>query len=168
MPDPIGPADNDAPAPRDYRVPGAMDRRSFLTWTAEATLGASAVLMAATVARALVPPERSIDGTARIGRLAVAKVAELKVGKPLIADYGSDVLFVVKTAPDTIAVFDSACPHVGCKLRYNEATRRFECPCHGGVFDISGRKLAGPATRDMVRAKFEIAGGEVVVSGFQS
>lgn len=37
------------------------------------------------------------------------------------------------------------CTHMGGKLRYNEHTGRWECPCHGSVFTLMGEPLAAPA-----------------------
>ncbi|PIP48056.1 MAG: hypothetical protein COX16_02180, partial [Deltaproteobacteria bacterium CG23_combo_of_CG06-09_8_20_14_all_51_20] len=39
--------------------------------------------------------------------------------------------------------------HLGCLVNYNPLTRRFECPCHGSVYDITGKKLKGPTTRGL-------------------
>lgn len=168
MSEPIRPADNDAPASGHPEVPPPMDRRSFLVWAATASLGASVVFMGATVVQAIMPPSRSIEGKTKVGKLAVAKVADLKEGVPVLAEYGDDVVFVVKNAEDSFHVFDAACPHVRCKLQFNAETKEFDCPCHASSFDINGKKLGGPAPRDMIPAVFEIAAGEVVVSGFQS
>lgn len=38
------------------------------------------------------------------------------------------------------------CPHLGCALRWNEAERSWDCPCHGSRFTESGRLIIGPAT----------------------
>lgn len=40
------------------------------------------------------------------------------------------------------------CPHMGCKLVYNAATRLWECPCHGSRFDDIGHVISAPAVHD--------------------
>ena len=35
------------------------------------------------------------------------------------------------------------CMHLGCPVRYVEASARFICPCHGGVYDFRGGVPAG-------------------------
>lgn len=40
------------------------------------------------------------------------------------------------------------CPHMGCPLRYNPGSRRWECPCHGSAFDVLGQVEAAPAAHD--------------------
>ena len=46
-------------------------------------------------------------------------------------------------AGDFIAL-SSTCPHLGCQVRWEEHNNRFFCPCHNGVFDPSGKAIAGP------------------------
>jgi nitrite reductase/ring-hydroxylating ferredoxin subunit len=148
-----------------YAAPPPMPRRSFLVWIASAALAVSGLFMGATVVQALMPPARSIDGKTKVGALAVAKVADLKVGKPVLADYGDDVLFLIKKSPSEVVVLSQTCPHVGCKLSFNEKTQQFDCPCHASSFTIDGKKLGGPAPRNMFGANFEIKDGAIVVSG---
>lgn len=40
------------------------------------------------------------------------------------------------------------CPHMGGKLRYDEETRRWVCPCHGSAFTTLGEMLCAPALHD--------------------
>jgi Rieske Fe-S protein len=46
-------------------------------------------------------------------------------------------------ADDFIAL-SSTCPHLGCQVRWEEQNNRFFCPCHNGIFDPTGRAIAGP------------------------
>jgi nitrite reductase/ring-hydroxylating ferredoxin subunit len=46
-------------------------------------------------------------------------------------------------ADDFIAL-SSTCPHLGCQVRWEEQNDRFFCPCHSGVFDPTGKAIAGP------------------------
>lgn len=41
------------------------------------------------------------------------------------------------------------CPHLGCRVPYCESSGRFECPCHGSVFNKKGEYLKGPSPRGM-------------------
>ena len=141
-----------------------MERRSFLVWIASGLLAVGGLLAGATVVQALVPPSRSIDGKTKAGRVSVAKLADLQVGKPVAVDYGDDVLWVVKNSATQVAVLNQACPHVGCKLSFNEKTKQFDCPCHASHFEMDGKRIDGPAPRNMDPAAFAIVNGDVVVS----
>ena len=167
MSDSIGPTDKDA-GRRVTPAPVSMDRRGFLVWAAGASLGASGIFIGATVIQAMVPPSRSADGKKRAGKVAVARVSDLKVNEPRLAEYGQDLVFVVKMSGTKVLVFDAACPHVGCALFFSKESNEFKCPCHNSAFSIEGRRLVGPAPRNMISAVSEIVNGEVVVSGFQA
>ncbi len=41
------------------------------------------------------------------------------------------------------------CTHLGCTLSYDEAAKQLVCPCHHSQFDTSGKRLAGPAQRNL-------------------
>jgi menaquinol-cytochrome c reductase iron-sulfur subunit len=43
------------------------------------------------------------------------------------------------------------CAHLGCPVRWVDAAERFICPCHGGVYDLLGRRVGGPPVRPLDR-----------------
>ena len=56
----------------------------------------------------------------------------------------------------------SRCAHLGCPVRWVDAAERFICPCHGGVYDLLGRRVGGPPVRPLDRFYTRVnASGEV-------
>jgi Rieske Fe-S protein len=53
------------------------------------------------------------------------------------------VVYLVRSG-DGVRALDSTCTHLGCRTRFNPGTNRIECPCHGGIYDATGRVLGGP------------------------
>lgn len=41
------------------------------------------------------------------------------------------------------------CPHMGCSLKFNKEELTFDCPCHGSRFDIEGKCINAPSTKDI-------------------
>ena len=61
-------------------------------------------------------------------------------------------------------VFSSTCTHLGCGVRWDEPSKKFLCPCHGGTFDSEGRPIAGPVFRPLDRLQARVGSdGELEV-----
>jgi menaquinol-cytochrome c reductase iron-sulfur subunit len=57
----------------------------------------------------------------------------------------------------------SRCAHLGCPVRWVDAARNFICPCHGGVYDLLGRRVGGPPPRPLDRFYTRVIGEDVQV-----
>ncbi len=57
----------------------------------------------------------------------------------------------------------SRCAHLGCPVRWVDAAERFICPCHGGVYDLLGRRVGGPPVRPLDRFYTRVSGENVEV-----
>ena len=41
-------------------------------------------------------------------------------------------------------IFNATCTHLGCLIKWDQPSKRFLCPCHGGVYNENGEVIAGP------------------------
>ena len=62
---------------------------------------------------------------------------------------GQDFLLFVKDG-EAWAV-SRTCTHLGCRIGYLEDKGLIECPCHQSRFTPEGRRIAGPAEKDLPR-----------------
>ena len=69
----------------------------------------------------------------------------------------------VVNANDYIFALSQKCPHLGCHVPYCDSSGRFECPCHGSIYDLAGEYITGPAPRGMDRYEVKLDGDNVVV-----
>src|SRR5262249_13862973 len=79
-----------------------------------------------------------------------------------------DPCILVRPAEHVLVAFNQKCTHLSCAVipRVDEGIIR--CPCHDGVFDLaSGRPLAGPPRRPLVRVLLEVRGGEIYATGHE-
>lgn len=72
------------------------------------------------------------------------------------------VVYVRREGAD-VHVLDSTCTHLGCRTRYDAATKQFLCPCHGGAYDMAGQVVAGPPPLPLRRIEARVEDGHVVV-----
>jgi quinol---cytochrome c reductase iron-sulfur subunit, bacillus type len=59
--------------------------------------------------------------------------------------------WVVKMSEQKVVAFSPWCTHLGCAYHWDAQKNEFLCPCHGSVFGIDGKVLAGPAPRPLDR-----------------
>ncbi len=72
-------------------------------------------------------------------------------------------VWVVRRSAGGFAVFSPICPHLGCHYKWDPEMAHFECPCHGSVFTIDGRVIAGPAPRPLDTLPYRIENGTLYV-----
>ena len=47
---------------------------------------------------------------------------------------------------------NTACTHMGCKLKWNSAELSWDCPCHGSRFTYEGDIIEGPALKSIKKS----------------
>jgi Rieske Fe-S protein len=62
---------------------------------------------------------------------------------------GLKKIAVYKDEKDQIHAFDATCSHLGCIVRWNDAERSWDCPCHGSRYNKDGKVINGPAINDL-------------------
>ena len=68
-----------------------------------------------------------------------------------------------KSSHGKVNVFSSTCTHLACNVIWREDAQVFECPCHSGRFDSSGRPIAGPPTKPLSSLEYKIEDGNLLV-----
>jgi menaquinol-cytochrome c reductase iron-sulfur subunit len=93
---------------------------------------------------------------------------------PVIGDAGKTTVYVRKFAPgkdkvnegqdpQPYVVISTRCAHLGCPVRYIQASQKFVCPCHGGVYGFQGQVEGGPPVRPLDRFYTRVTAGRVEV-----
>ena len=95
----------------------------------------------------LFPGRRKLDKL----KLFVGKTTDILVGqsKAFTTPEGEGYLLTnTGSGQNPFIAFSSRCPHLGCKVGWQEDKNRFYCPCHGGAFDANGVATEGPPAQD--------------------
>lgn len=64
-------------------------------------------------------------------------------------------------------VLEQTCTHLGCPVAWTSASNTFNCPCHGSVFNKTGRNIGGPAPSPLHKHNFHLQNGRLIVEGRQ-
>jgi cytochrome b6-f complex iron-sulfur subunit len=94
------------------------------------------------------------------GRIRLGRATRFVSGTATYLDEGR--LYVVNVE-DTYFALSQRCPHLGCRVPFCVSSGRFECPCHGSIFDLAGEYIKGPSPRGMDRYELALDGDELVV-----
>lgn len=65
---------------------------------------------------------------------------------------------IYKDAAGNVHTLDPTCMHMGCRVRWNNAERSWDCPCHGSRYDPTGHVIEGPTVKDLVKIKIKRSG----------
>ena len=140
----------------------AVSRRQFLglAWAV-----ASLIL----VVQAAVALYQFLKPTAQVGtfgsKLSAGNVGEFQVGtvSTIRAVHG----YVSRLGPDGVLVMSWRCTHLGCTVPWIEADGKFNCPCHGSIYNTKGEVLAGPAPRPLDFYPAAVVNNELIVDTSQ-
>ena len=72
-------------------------------------------------------------------------------------------VYVLSTDGRTYIAMSNICTHLGCRVRWITEQDQFFCPCHNGVFDISGNVVAGPPPRPLDRYDVKVENDQLYV-----
>jgi Rieske Fe-S protein len=96
---------------------------------------------------------------------------------PAIGEAGKSTVYVRKATSKDVSPSDrdqhikplpfvaisTRCAHLGCPVRYIQASQKFVCPCHGGIYDVQGKVIGGPPVRPLDRFYTRVIAGRVQV-----
>jgi Rieske Fe-S protein len=117
-----------------------------------------------------IPASSSSPGnTAQVASAAkpIANTSAMVVDSPVYFQYPSgypNVLF--KRSDGTLEAYSLLCTHVCCECSYVASSNVFYCPCHGSVFDMSGKVVRGPAALPLPKVTLNVdSAGNVFPTG---
>jgi Rieske Fe-S protein len=168
----------------DRQIPGAFEgesvtRRRFMTGTAH-TAGAIAASAFALPAlgfalgpvfeehkqpwNAIGAPDEFPDDT-YVPKTVTTTAGIGQAGKTTVyvRRYNAEIDTEPRDQYNEYIAISTRCMHLGCAVRFVEASARFICPCHGGVYDFEGKVSGGPPVRPLDRFYTRMRNGLVEV-----
>ncbi len=140
----------------DDREEDGVDRRRFLNLSWKVLGAGLAVEAGWTTYDILVPrPTGAFGGVVDAGTVNQFPEGTVR--------YFLGGRFYVTSTEGTLLALYQKCPHLGCRVPFCDSSERFECPCHGSVFNIKGEYIEGPTPRGMDRFPIKVVGEKVLV-----
>ena len=151
----------------------AGTRRRFFEWVIKASAGFIGVSLAVPLVGYLISPAFKRRALTWVD---VGASDELATGVPTQLEYVATLqdgyhetktqkaVWAVKQANGDVTVFSPMCTHLGCGYHWDGGSQQFKCPCHGSVFDVSGRVVGGPAPRPLDALPSKVDKGRLLVT----
>lgn len=107
------------------------------------------------------------------GTINAGAVSEMQVGDVKVIREGK---CYVTRVPEGFLALWWKCPHLGCTVPWRPedpvmegdtafaSKGRFNCPCHGSLYNRYGQIIQGPAPRPMDRFPLEVKDGRILVA----
>lgn len=74
----------------------------------------------------------------------------VEVPAPLpLSGVHTDHDFLLFATPEGVTAVSRICTHLGCRISYQEDKGYIECPCHHSRFTPEGKRIAGPAEKNL-------------------
>lgn len=135
-------------------------RRRFMEWGVWAILATVGVALASVLGAAVALPAL---GSRRKRTFILGEVEKLAVeprrfdlvfqeSQGWWSERRSEVYYAARDESGEIRVMSSVCTHLGCTVRWEEQSKHFICPCHGGIYDAEGEVVSGPPPKRLRRA----------------
>ena len=173
-----------SPYTADRNIPGAFEgetvtRRRFMTGSVHMAGGiAGAAIGLPALGFALGPiferqkarwedvgrPSDFVDDTYRPKVITIqAGVGEVGKTTVYIRKHNEEFDGPIKDRYDRYVAISTRCMHLGCPVRFIEASQRFVCPCHGGVYEFTGKVAGGPPVRPLDRFYTRVRNGRLEI-----
>ncbi|RZJ20135.1 MAG: FAD-dependent oxidoreductase [Acinetobacter sp.] len=82
-------------------------------------------------------------------------LSRLKPDEGKVVDFKDEKLAIYKSKAGKVTALSPVCTHAGCIVSFNAVEKSWDCPCHGGRFDIDGKVLSGPPRENLKQVDLE-------------
>ncbi len=89
----------------------------------------------------------------RFGGAVSRHLRAIQRGHGRLVDLQGQVVAASRDDQGRLTLLSPVCPHLGCRVNWNQAEGTWDCPCHGSRFTATGEVLAGPAERNLERVE---------------
>ena len=160
------------PLSRNDRVSKKGTHVAAQQWSRKAFMTRLGSLATAAVGLSIVLTPRRVlavaSGASSLTKVTTLQKLKVGVNGPLTFQVNAPApntneIFLVRGAKGGVTALEATCRHMGCPVAWVGKDNRFECPCHGSEYAISGKVVHGPATKNLYQHKVALRAGQVWV-----
>jgi menaquinol-cytochrome c reductase iron-sulfur subunit len=152
--------------------PAEATRRGFFQIAIGVLAGVGGLVLGIPLVGSLIGPAFR-KKTARWAR--VVTVESLPLGQPTVVSFTDQSsegylretvvrnVWAVRRSAAAVTVYSPICTQLSCRYNWEPNSGRFLCPCHGSLFALDGKVLAGPAPRPLDTLPVKIENGALYV-----
>ena len=138
-----------------------MLRRYFVNTLLSSGIAATAASILYPILKFVIPPETAESA---VMSASAGRPGDVPPNSGKIFQFGGEPGLIVRTAEGELRAFSARCTHLNCTVQYDSGAKQIVCACHGGVFDLTGKNIAGPPPRPLLTYSVNVRGDEIVVS----
>lgn len=79
----------------------------------------------------------------------VSNDIDIEKGEAKAVEIEGQKMGVYRDEKGQLHTVDTTCTHMGCELKWNDAEKSWDCPCHGSRFTYEGEIVEGPAINEL-------------------
>ncbi len=141
-----------------------VPRRRFFKWGVGVISGAMGLGYLGLAGSYLWPPPENTEPLEKVG-----SVKDFPQGIPTMVSYQGvgvkEGVYVTNLGNGNWLALDFHCTHLNCPVAWSQSSKKYFCPCHGGIYDINGNVLGGPPPHPLPRRVIQQQGDNVMVGG---
>ena len=138
-----------------------MLRRHFTNALLGSGFAATAASIIYPILKFIIPPE---NAESAVMSVSAGKPDDLPANSGKIFQFGGEPGLLIRTAEGDLRAFSARCTHLNCTVQYDAGEKQIVCACHGGVFDLNGKNVAGPPPKPLIAYSVNARDDEIVVS----
>lgn len=136
-------------------------RRWFLNGMLAVFGSITALGTAYPVAMFLWPREEKVKGSGK--RSMKIPLSDISVGGAKFVRFLNKPTVIIRHSEVQISALSATCTHLGCVVKFKQSSGELYCPCHGGMFDYTGKVLGGPPPGPLPSYPVRVDGEYIVV-----
>jgi cytochrome b6-f complex iron-sulfur subunit len=136
-------------------------RRDFLTQALTGWIFVSVLPVVYALIEYIIPPRIREN---ILQSISAGQIADIPANGAKIIKFNKKAVILIRTEQNQIRAVSAVCTHLGCIVEYKPDQKNFKCNCHGSVFDLTGKNIAGPAPAPLKPYRVELKQDEVIIT----